>query len=139
MATYSGQGVDIPITASGDLDTAQYRFVMPATTAKKVLQATGGSSPTPLGVLQNDPRDGEAGAVRIIGTTKVYGNTACGAITYGDWITSGSDGMAVLSTGAGSQISGLALEALSSGSGVLIEALLLITPTSGCGIVDNTP
>jgi hypothetical protein len=82
MATYSGQGVDIPITASGDLDTAQYRFVMPATTAKKVLQATGGSSPTPLGVLQNDPRDGEAGAVRIIGTTKVYGNTACGAITY---------------------------------------------------------
>ncbi len=139
MATYSGQGIDIPITASGDQDASQYKFVQLATTEKLFELASGGSSPGPVGVLQNDPNDGEAGAVRIIGTSKVYGNTACGAIVYRDWVTSGSDGMAVLSTGAGSQISGMALEALASGSGVLIEVLLMLTPTSGCGIVDNTP
>lgn len=141
MTNYSGTGIDLPMTASGDLNGVQYRFVQPAQTAKKVEQATGGSSPAPFGVLQNDPRDGEAAAVRVYGTTYVYASTACGAISYRDWLTSGSDGQAVLTgTGAGSAIHAMAMTALASGSGVLIEAFIFTNPMSGCQtVIDNTP
>lgn len=141
MATYNGTVFDLPMTASGDLDTAQYHFVMPATTAKRVLLASGGSGPAPMGVLQNDPRSLEAATVRVMGTTQLYMSTACGAIGYGDWITSGSDGQGVLAAGAGgSNIHGMALAALASGSGVVLEAYIFPNPLSGCDMVtDNTP
>lgn len=140
MANYSGDGITLPMTASGDLDNTQYRFVQPAQTAKKVERATGGSGPAPLGVLQNDPRDGEEAAVKVSGTTLVYASTACGVILYRDFLTSGSDGQAVLATGAGSAIHAMAMTALSSGSGALIEAFVFTNPLSGSGqTVDNTP
>lgn len=140
---YSGAGIDLPMTASGDLSAAQYRFVQPAQDARKVERATGGSSPAPFGVLQNDPVNGEAATVRTMGTTYLYVSSACGTVGYRDWITSGSDGQGVLAgtAGAGSAIHGMHLgAAISSGSGILSEAYIFPNPMSGsAGYVDNTP
>lgn len=137
MAKYYG-GLGLTFSASGDLNSKQFYFVQPATTARLIEAATGGSGPAPIGVLQNDPRDGEAGDVCVLGTSQVYASTACGAIGYRDWITSGSDGQAVLAAGAGSAHCGFALQALSSGSGVLIEAYIFPMQL-GYSISDNTP
>lgn len=135
---YSGAGIDLPFSASGDLSAAQYRFVAPAGAARGVIPATGGSGPAPLGVLQNDPVDGEAAKVRVLGTTNVYASTACGVIGYGDWLSSGSDGQAVLASA--SSIVAMSLGSLSSGSGVLIEAYVFPNfLAASAGIPDNTP
>lgn len=140
---YSGAGVDLPMTASGDLNATQYRFVQPAQTAKLVERGTGGSSPAPLGVLQNDPVSGGEATVRVFGTTFLIVSTACGTLTHRDWLTSGSDGQGVLAgtAGAGSSIHAMYLGAtLTSGSGILGEAYIFPNPMSGsAGFVDNTP
>lgn len=134
MANYSGFSFDLPMSACGDMASNQYKFVRQAGTNKWFQLANGASSPAPLGVLQDDPESGNVGTVRILGTTKVMadGDTA---IVYGDYLTSGSTGMAVYS--AGSNVAAIALEALASGSGVYIEALLL--PFASGNKVDNTP
>jgi hypothetical protein len=135
---YSGAGIDLPFSASGDLSAAQYRFVAPAGAARGVIRATGGSGPAPIGVLQNDPVSGEAATVRVFGTTLLYANADSGAIGYRDWLTSASDGQAILA--AGSALVGMALGALASGSGVLIEAYVFPNYLSAsAGIPDNTP
>jgi hypothetical protein len=140
MTTYSGAYIDIPMSASGDLEDVQYLFVQPAETAKYVLTATGGSGPAPLGVLQNDPRSTEGAAVRLFGTSLLECSTACGAIGYGDWLTSGSNGQGVLAAGAGSTVCAMSMGELSSGSGVLIEALIFPPSIQTIlGVVDNTP
>lgn len=122
MATYN-YGIDLPFSASGDLTNKQYYFVIPSGAAKRVQVATGASNPAPLGVLQNDPRTGEEATVRVWGVSKVVAD-ADTAIAYGDFLTSGSTGMAVVNTN-GSSVAAVALQALSSGTGVYIEALLL--------------
>ena len=135
MATYN-YGIDFPFSASGDLTAAQYRFVTQAGTAKRIIRSTGASNPAPTGILQNDPRSGEEAAVRYIGVSKVVGDAEGGAIAYGDWLTSGSTGMAVVNTN-GSSVAAMALEALASGSGVLIECLLV--PFGSGNKADNVP
>ncbi len=116
MAYYSGMGIDIPFSASGDLNSYQYCFVKCASTSMRVDAATGACNPVAIGVLQNDPYSGDSATVRVAGITKVYCD-AGGAITYGQLLTSASNGKAVVSTG--SHIMGLALEADSSGCGCI--------------------
>jgi hypothetical protein len=128
-------GIDITLTANADLDDQQFYFVTASGTAPGVNVSTGASGPAPTGVLQNDPRSGEAATVRILGTTKVIAE-ADTAIGYGDYLTSGSSGMAVNNSN-GSSVAGIALEALASGSGVLIEMMLL--PYGSGNKLDNTP
>lgn len=127
MATYSGQGIDIPVTASGDLNSVQFRFVTKGGADKNVIQATGASNPYPIGVLQNDPRDGETANVRIWGTSKVYVDAAASQLVYGGLVTCGSTGLAVPegATSGSAPIVGMMLTSISSGSGVLGEILLL--------------
>ena len=133
MAVSSGWAWDVTFSASGDLSAKQYYFMAPASTAKRVLTATGASGPAPIGVLQDDPVSGDDCAVRLQGSTKLVCDAAT-AIGYGDFLTSGSDGQGVISTG--SAFHAMALEALASGSGVTIEALLL---PHGAYMADNTP
>jgi len=133
MTVSSGFAFDYTVSACGDLSSYQYRFVAPAATAKRVQLGSGASAPAPLGVLQDDPVSGEDGTVRVLGTTKLYVDAGT-AIAYGDWLTAGSDGQGVVSTG--SVFAAMAMEAVSSGSGVLIEAMLF--PFGGF-IADNTP
>jgi hypothetical protein len=123
MTSYSGQGIDLPLSASGDLNSYQYRFVA-LTSNRKVLGATGASNPTPLGVLQNDPRDGEEATVRVGGTSLIYAE-AVTAINVGTPLISGSTGMARPAVVSSSAVSAVALEALASGTGILIEALIV--------------
>lgn len=132
MAYESGNLVKESFIADADLSAKQYYFVMAASTAGKVQLATGASSPAPIGVLQNKPKAGSEATVAISGITKVIGNGAT-AITYRDYLTSGSNGQAVV---AGSAMHGQALEALASGSGVAITMLLM---PYHADTVDNTP
>ena len=133
MAVSSGWAWDETFTASGDLSSNQYYFVAPASTAKRVLVATGASGPAPIGVLQDDPVSGLECSVRIMGSTKLSVN-ATTAINYGDFLTSASDGQGIVTTG--SAFHAMALGALASGSGIVIEALLL---PHGAYLADNTP
>ncbi len=122
MATYN-YGIDLPFSASGDLTAKQYYFVTHASAAKRVQASTGASNPAPIGVLQNDPRTGEEATVRVWGVSKVVAD-ADTAIGYGDYLTSGSTGMAVINTN-GSSVAAMSLQDLTSGTGVYIEVLLL--------------
>ncbi len=116
MAFYSGRGIDIPFSASGDLSSYQYHFVRCASTSWMVDVAVGACHPVAIGVLQNDPLSGQEAAVRIAGITKIQCD-AGGAITYGQVLTSASCGRAEVATGCA--IMGLALEADSSGCGLI--------------------
>jgi len=132
--TFSGDSITIPMSANADLNSYQYYFVAASGTAKGVNVATGGCAPRAIGVLQNDPRAGEAAQVKILGTTQVYANGDNAAIAYGDWVVAASDGQAQLA--AASAVNGQALQALASGCKVLIEVLL--TPYLSA-FADETP
>ncbi len=127
MSTYSGQGLELPMSASGDLDAVQYRFVRPAQTSRFVLQANGASNPYTVGVLQNDPRNGEAANVRTNGTTLLYMDCAASAVVYGGLITSSSVGLGIPqgSTSGSAPALGMVISGgISSGCGILAEVLL---------------
>jgi hypothetical protein len=135
MSYSSGQGIDITLSASGDMDSNQYRFVTTASTAGRFQLSTGGSGPGPIGVLQNDPRSLDAGSIRVAGITNlmVEADTAIG---YGDYITSGSGGQGVVAATAGSNAYyAVSLADVASGSGVIIPALLQTSQVAA----DNTP
>ena len=133
MSKYSGWGFDLTFSASGDLSDYEYYFVEPSATEGYVSLATGASSPAPIGVLQSGAKAGNPVTVRVLGTTQVYGDAST-AIAYGDFVTSGSDGQAVIATA--SFVEGVALEALSTGEKTLIEVLLSQNHAS---MVHNTP
>ena len=123
MANWSGDGVDIPFTACGDLNSAQYRFVEAASAAGRIEQATGGSNPYPLGILQNDPQSLDAANVRVAGTSILKVN-ATTAVLYGDFLTSNSVGMGIKTTIASEAYHAIALEEVASGSNIEIKVLL---------------
>ena len=144
MATYGGWGWDESFVANSDLSAKQYYCVTTGSIATEIKTATGGSGPGVLGVLQNDPTQGEEAAVRIFGITKV---AACGAlhsagtataIAYGDYVScTGSDGRMRPNVSASSILHGIALEALASAAGGTIKVMLF-----GPGLVisaDNIP
>jgi hypothetical protein len=136
--SYYTDGVGLgTLSASGDQNDNQYKFVMPATTAGQFLLATGASGPAPIGVLQNDPKSGDAGNIKLIaggGVTLLWIDGAT-AVGYGDFVTCGSDGRGVVSATAGSNpYYGVALKAVASGS-ALVEVLL----QPGQVAADNTP
>lgn len=118
----SGWGFSIGhLLADVDMNSHQWKFVTTASIAGKFKLGTGASNPVPLGVLQDDPRSGEPGQIRILGTAKV---AASGAITYGAHVLCASNGFAMAAGAASAATQGIALGALASGSGY-IEILLL--------------
>lgn len=134
MTYYSGDAVEITLTASGDMNSNQYKFVQLATTAGRFLLATGASGPVPIGVLQNDPASLDAGRIMVHGVTQLWIDAAT-AVAYADFITAGSDGRGVTAATAGSnQYYGIALEAVASGS-----ALIPVLLQTGQVAADNTP
>lgn len=135
MAAYQ-DGLDFTFTANADLDSYQYHFVTASGTAPGVNISTGASNPHPTGVLQNDPRSGEAATVRIVGVTKLVVDTDA-AIGYGDYIKSSGCGRGVVDTGSYAAAIALGATAALSGSGYTIPVLLL--PYGSGNKVDNTP
>lgn len=133
MATYSGQGINIGhLVADVDMATHQWKFVTTASSAGKFKRATGGCNPMPIGVLQDNPQAGLPGDIRVYGSTKV---SASGTIGFGDFVGSGSHGLATLVNTASATAAGIALSAITSGSGYIEVLLMPITNTGA----DNTP
>lgn len=129
----SFDGIDITLKAAADANTWGYHFVAPDTTVDQCTLATGASGPAPAGILQDNPKSGGAGKVRVIGLSKIYADGSGTAINIRDFVTSGSDGQAVITAGSGAM--GIALNAVPSGASVLIDMLLLPQTV----LADNTP
>ncbi len=137
MPVNYNRGIDLPLSACGDANTWQYNFVMPsgAGSEKRFLVSNGASGPVPLGVLQDDPQSQNVGAVRVFGSTLIKYDATGSAITYGDFIASGSTGMAIVATA--SIVQGIALTAIASGASIIGEAFIF--PGGWSALADNTP
>ena len=122
MANFSGMGIDLPFSASGDFGSYQFYFVKCASTSGRVDVATGGSDPVPIGVVQNDPHSGDLATVRVAGISKVYVSSSV-AISNGNLLTAGSAGAAEIVNSDGSAFCAIALEDIPAGTG-FIAALL---------------
>lgn len=91
--------------ANGDLSSYQYRFVK--------LESAGtvaicGNGEVPLGILQNDPEDGEQAKVMIFGISNLVAHAA---ISVNDKLGSQASGRAVAVTADTNTYNAIALEA----------------------------
>lgn len=129
MAYYGGFAIDESFKAAVDLSSYQYRFVRAGSVAGEVIYASGGSSPMPLGVLQNDPTAGDVASVRLLGVTKLTVNgllssdgTTASDFGNGDPIVSGSDGKGLHSNAC--IVNAIALDTAAS-TGAIITAFVV--------------
>jgi hypothetical protein len=115
----STEGFTIPgLTAAGTLATAQYKFVKTASTANQVIVGTSATSKV-LGVLQNDPADGEEASVQFAGVARVLSEAS---VTYGSFVTCSTTGRAKSTTTVDNLVLGKALEAGNAGD--IIKVLI---------------
>lgn len=114
-ATVRGLEGDLSLVAGEDLSAKQYYFVTPGSVVGEVKLSTGGSLPTPFGVLQNTPTTGQAAIVRVFGITQLVPGPNASQLTYGVFINSASTGRAQYS-GASGIILGRWMSAACSGS-----------------------
>ena len=110
MALGQSRVWDESFKAGADLSAKQYFLVKLDASADIVLAAAG--TDKIKGVLQNDPKSGEVGTVRVLGISLV---TLGGTVAIGDEMTSDSAGKGVVSTTAGDRMIGEALRAGVSG------------------------
>ena len=108
------------LLAGANLATSQYKVVVWASTAGEIIAATD-TDVGVLGLLQNDPADGEAAIVAVSGVAK--GICESTAIAYGDKVTTNATGELQKTTTDEDMIVGIALEA-SSAVGDIISVLV---------------
>ena len=107
--------------AAADLSAKQFYIVeLTGTDQVNVANAT---TDTPIGVLQNDPKSGEAATVRHIGVSKVVSDGSGTAIVIGDNLGTGATGLAVKKTANNDKVIGIALDA-STAAGAIIRVLM---------------
>lgn len=82
--------LNITREAGEDLSAKQYHFVELNTTSGKV-EVCDALTDIPLGVLQNDPADGEMAEIMVIGISKIVGDAD---LAIGDLIGPSADGQA---------------------------------------------
>ncbi len=115
-----GEYWSIPgLLAGADLSAKQYYAVKFASTAGEVVVSALGSN-SHAGLLQNDPADGEAADVAVLGIAL---GSAEGSITVGDHVTSNSTGQLQTTTTANDHIIGVALEAATTQNDIIYVAL----------------
>ncbi len=117
MANYSGMGIDLPFSASGDLNSYQYCCVRSASTSFRVEPASG-SEPMVIGVLQNDPYSTGEATVRTAGVTKAWVSSST-AIQVGTLLVCGSGAQLEGAVSTSSGFVGIALQDMLAGSGYL--------------------
>jgi hypothetical protein len=129
MATYAGYQITRSFTSACDFNSGsgQYTFVRAGSIAGEVT----GMAPllinsSPLGVLQNDPKQGDEATVCLFGLTKIRVETedAASPLTFGGLVKCASSGKAIgtdTTKSASINVVGVALEAVASGSGSYIE------------------
>jgi len=110
--------LDITFTAGADLRTKQY-YIMYLSADQTV--DVCGSNGKAIGVLQNEPNDGEAALVRVVGTTKVIASDT--SIAAGDYLTSDGNGQAEEYDANYEFCLGMALEGVGTASDI-IEMLI---------------
>jgi hypothetical protein len=115
MATQWGDNLKITgLVASGDLSAKQFRPVKHASTAGAVIVAVAVSDKV-VGILANDPTDGQP--AEIIGLGNAKAKLAAG-VAAGDFLTPNTTGYLKAASGANDRIVGKALEA-SGGAGYI--------------------
>lgn len=91
MANY-GQITGIPgLVAGADLSAAQYKAVKFATTAGEVVASTAAADAS-IGLLQNDPADGEAASIAGAGSIALA-LAATSTIAAGNFVAPNSTGL----------------------------------------------
>lgn len=118
MAHYGDQ-LAFTMVASGDLSAKQYH-VMRAIGAGTTSQGSLSSDAAIIGVLQNDPKNGDHATIAYSGLSKLV---AGAAITANDLLTLNSSGRAITQTGSQQIIIGRAISAAAA-DGNTITALL---------------
>lgn len=106
--------------ATGDLSTKQYYVVKAASTAGAVKVATTAATDAILGVLLNDPTDGEPAVVAHAGVVDALAESG---VTYGAKLTCSSTGRVKATTTTGDEIIGVALAASSAAGDKIPVAL----------------
>lgn len=130
-ANQSAEVFDTSKVASADLSAKQYFAVKLHTTEDQI--ALGAAvTDVCLGILQDKPKSGEAGRVRVLGVSKGVSKGDGTAIAIGDKLGTDTNGKLVKAHTADRPIIGVALEA-STTDGKVISVLL--TP----GAVFRTP
>jgi large exoprotein involved in heme utilization and adhesion len=108
---------DVSFEAGEDLSEAQFLAVA-LNSHGKVVKAK--SNTLPIGVLQDNPKEGQAANVRMLGISKVV---AGGAFAIGDVLTADDDGR-LIAASTGDYPIGLALEAAAQ-AGQVVTAFIL--------------
>jgi hypothetical protein len=117
------------LASSGDMSSKQYRIVVASTAnaadSVTVVAARGGNL---TGVWQDNSTVATAGALRVLGVSKVAAGDSSGgsAITIGAKVVASSQGQAVLSTAAGQHVLGIAMGPLGASSTGVIPVMLTI-------------
>jgi hypothetical protein len=108
------------LVASGDLSSAQFKLVKVASTAGKVVVGASNTDKV-IGVLQNDPTDGQAAEVAFLGMARALAEAS---VAYGDRVTCSTTGRVKSTTNAGDVVVGHALNTTTTSAGDLIPLLL---------------
>ena len=115
---YQGDGIDWGnATAGADLSSSQYLAVQVATDGDIEVAATDGAA---IGILQNEPTEGQAAAIRVAGVSKAVAGAAIGAL---DPVAAGTGGK--IETASGGQLMlGVALTAAGADNDVITILIL---------------
>src|SRR5512146_814496 len=121
MTTFNDGGlVFSSFVAASDISASQYKVAQIASTAGEVKIGTSATSLI-IGVLVNDPTEGQPALVQVGGVAKVLAETS---VTAGSKLTCSSTGRVKTTTTGGYHMVGTALEA-SSKAGDLIRIIVL--------------
>lgn len=119
MAT-GGRYLTIPgLLAGANLASNQFYVVKLASTAGEVVLSSA-LTDAHLGLLQNDPADGEPAEVAFLGCAV---GLAAGSITAGSWVVGNTSGELTATTTANHDAIGRAIEAASSQGDLIMIAL----------------
>jgi len=120
MAITSGPTRFLPgFTASGDLSSSQYKLVKLASTAGQVILGAAATDIC-VGVLYNEPTDGEAAQIAIGPVVKVQAEAS---VSVGTYVASNSTGQVQATTTTSDDVFGFLLEG-STSAGDLVSVLV---------------
>jgi hypothetical protein len=89
---FQQNGTDITLVAGADLSAKQFYAVKVNSSGQAV---TAGAGEAAIGIVQNDPASGQAGAIRVAGVSKAV---AGGNVTAGAQVAANADGKIVTAT-----------------------------------------
>lgn len=122
MASTSTEGLTFGgLLAGASLASSQYKIVKLASTAGEVIVGAAATDQC-IGVLLNDPADGEEALIQVNGVAKVLAEAS---VSAGNLVASSTTGRAKAASTANNKILGIALDA-SSSAGDLIRVLLCL-------------